>query len=42
MEEIIRFIRTLYIICVNSDKKEITIDADTLKQILDDLKKVKK
>ena len=40
MKEIIRFIRTLYVICVNSDKKEITIDADTLKQILDDLKKV--
>lgn len=40
MKELIRFIRTLYLICINSEKKEITIDADTLKQILDDLKKI--
>lgn len=40
MIELIRFIRALYIICINSEKKEITVDADTLKQILDDLKKI--
>ena len=40
MKELIRFIRTLYLICINSEKKEITVDADTLKHILEDLKKI--
>ena len=40
MKELIRFIRALYIICINSEKKEITVDDDTLKLILDDLKKI--
>lgn len=40
MKELIRFIRTLYLICINSEKREIVIDADTLKQVLDDLKKI--
>ena len=42
MKELIRFIRTLYIICINSEKKEISIDADTLKHILEDLKEMDK
>jgi len=40
MKELIRFIRTLYLICINSEKREIVIDADTLKHVLDDLKKI--
>lgn len=42
MEELIRYIRTLYLIALNSKDTKITIDADALKQVLDDLKKINK
>ena len=38
MKDLIRLFRTLYIICINSEKQEIIMDADTLKFILDTLK----
>lgn len=38
MEEIIILLRTLYLICVNSERHEVIIDEETLKMILDQLK----
>lgn len=39
MQELIRMLRTLYLISKNSEKHEVVIDEDTLKIMLDTLKK---
>lgn len=40
MKELIRLFRTLYLISRNSEKHEIVMDEETLKVILDELKKL--
>jgi len=40
MKDIIRLFRTLYIISKNSENHEIVIDEETLKYILDELKRI--
>jgi hypothetical protein len=37
MQDLIRLIRTLYLISKNSEKHEVIIDEDTLKLMLDTL-----
>ena len=39
MQELVRLLRTLYLISKNSEKHEVVIDEDTLKIMLDTLKK---
>jgi len=39
MEELIRLFRTLYLISKNSESHEVTIDEETLKMVLEQLKK---
>ena len=41
MEELLRMIRALYLVAAKSERQEITLDTETLKWMLDNLKRLR-